>query len=65
MLSGVVIMRVFKERLVQIKLKWFVETRTGYDGPFDNEKEAKKYLKLLRTCDAARSEFAGLDFSPL
>ena len=53
-----------KEQIVQIRENWFVETRTGYDGPFENEKEAKKYLRLLRSCDAARSEFAGLAFSP-
>ena len=44
--------------------KWYIETRTGYDGPFDTEDEAKKYLSLLRSCDAARDEFAGLEFSP-
>lgn len=54
----------FKERVIRIKDKWFVETRTGYDGPFDDEIKAKKYIRLLKTCDAARCEFSGLAFSP-
>ena len=57
-------MKYNESRVIQIKEQWFIETRTGYDGPFDNKVEAKKYLKLLKSCDAARCEFAGLDFSP-
>ena len=57
-------MKTSKERTIKIREKWFIETRTGYDGPFDNEDEAKNYLRLLKSCDAARCEFAGLDFSP-
>jgi len=57
-------MNTFEERIIKIKQKWFIETRTGYDGPFDDELEAKNYLTLLKSCDAARSEFAGLQFSP-
>lgn len=57
-------MSIYKERFVQIKSKWFIETRTGYDGPFEDKSEAKKYLRLLKSCDAARCEFAGLEFSP-
>lgn len=54
-----------KKRIIEIKNKWFIETRTGYDGPFESKDEAKRYLRLLKDCDAARSEFAGLEFSPL
>ena len=57
-------MSIFKEHVIQINNRWFVETRTGYDGPFADKVEAKNYLRLLKTCDAARCEFAGLDFSP-
>ena len=57
-------MNIYKERIIQIKEKWFIETRTGYDGPFEDKVEAKTYLRLLKSCDAARCEFAGLDFSP-
>ena len=44
--------------------KWYIETRTGYDGPFDTRHEARQFLDLLQSCEAAREEFAGLDFSP-
>ncbi|VAW93013.1 hypothetical protein MNBD_GAMMA23-825 [hydrothermal vent metagenome] len=57
-------MKLFEKHLVEIKNKWFIETRTGYDGPFESKDEAKEYLLLLKDCDAARSEFAGLEFSP-
>jgi len=52
-----------KDRIIKIQEQWYIETRTGYDGPFKFEQEAKKYLNLLKSCDAARSEFAGLQFS--
>lgn len=57
-------MGIFQERIIKIREKWFVETRTGYDGPFCDEREAEKFLNLLKSCDAARCEFAGLEFSP-
>lgn len=43
---------------------WYVETRTGLDGPFDSEKEASQFLDLIKSSDAARVEFAGLQYSP-
>lgn len=43
---------------------WYVETRTGFDGPFDSEKEASVFLDLIKASDAARVEFAGLQYSP-
>ena len=43
---------------------WYIETRTGFEGPFESEKEAKNYLNLVNCADAARIEFAGLQFSP-
>jgi len=57
-------MNIFKERIIKIKEKWFIETRTGYDGPFKDKHEASIYLKLLKSSNKACSEFAGLDFSP-
>jgi len=57
-------MKYNQSKVIQIKDQWFIETRTGYDGPFDTKSEAKKFHKLLKSCDAARCEFAGLDFSP-
>jgi hypothetical protein len=43
---------------------WYVETRTGFDGPFSSEKEASTFLNLIKSSDAARMEFAGLQFTP-
>ena len=43
---------------------WYVETRTGFDGPFSSEKEASTFLNLVRASDAARVEFAGLQYTP-
>lgn len=44
---------------------WYVETRTGYDGPFDSEKEASDFHLLIQSSEAARMEFAGLQYTPL
>lgn len=52
------------ERLISLSNNWYVETRTGYEGPFDSYAEAEAYLRLFRIADAARDEFAGLAFLP-
>lgn len=52
-----------KNQIVKVKDSWYVETRTGYEGPFDKLSEAKKYLVLANTAEAARLEFAGLSNS--
>jgi len=44
---------------------WYVETRTGFDGPFNSEKEASTFLNLIKASDAARMEFAGLQYTPI
>ena len=44
---------------------WYVETRTGFDGPFGSEKEASTFLNLIKASDAARMEFAGLQYTPM
>lgn len=51
-------------RITKIGGHWYIETRTGYDGPFENELEANQFLSLLKCADAARNEFAGLQFTP-
>lgn len=43
---------------------WYVETKTGFDGPFDSEKEADTFLDLIKASNAARVEFAGLQYTP-
>lgn len=44
---------------------WFVETRTGFDGPFDTKQEATTFLDLVKCSNAVRVEFAGLQFTPM
>lgn len=44
---------------------WYVETRTGFDGPFSSEQEASTFLNLVKASDAARVEFAGLQYTPM
>lgn len=43
---------------------WYVETPTGFDGPFESKKEAISFIDLVRSSNAARIEFAGLQYSP-
>ena len=52
------------KRIIKISGNWYIETHTGYDGPFDNKSEANLFLSLLRSTEAARNEFAGLQFIP-
>lgn len=53
-------------QIVHINNKsWYVETRTGFDGPFDTEKEAATFLDLVKCSNAARIEFAGLQYTPI
>ena len=43
---------------------WYIETPTGFDGPFESEKEASTFLDLIKSSNAARMEFAGLQYTP-
>jgi len=49
-------------RVLMLVDRWYVETRTGYDGPFENYEEAEAFLHLSQVAEAARVEFAGLAF---
>jgi len=50
-------------QIVKVNNRWYVETRTGYEGPFYKLDEAREYLLLSNTARAARmAEFAGLSF---
>ncbi|MCW8901905.1 MAG: hypothetical protein OQK75_10420 [Gammaproteobacteria bacterium] len=58
-------MSVKNSQVVKINQNgWYVETRTGFDGPFTSEQEASDFLNLIKTSDAARMEFAGLQYTP-
>lgn len=52
-----------QDQIVRIKDKWYVETRTGYAGPFDRRSEAKKHLLLMKDANTAQLPFAGLSLS--
>lgn len=53
-------------QIVKISNKgWYVETRIGFDGPFESINEAITFLNLLKTSNAARVEFAGLQYTPI
>ena len=47
-------------RVLKLVDHWYVETRTGYDGPFQSYDEAEIFLHLSETAEVARMEFAGL-----
>lgn len=59
---------MFCENAQMLKINnkdWYVETKTGFDGPFKTEEEASSFLDLMRCSSAARVEFAGLQYTPL
>lgn len=51
-------------RVLKLVDSWYVETRTGYDGPFESYDEAEAFARLSQTVEAARLEFGGLALSP-
>lgn len=54
------------QQILKINSKdWYVETKTGFDGPFASEEEATTFLDLVKCSNAARVEFAGLQYTPL
>ena len=55
---------IYNPQIVNImNQKWYVESQTGLDGPFETEKEASVFLRLVKNSNAARMEFAGLQFT--
>lgn len=55
-------MRDSNNRIVQLTEFWYVETKTGYDGPFDSHNEAGKYLQTILDKENRQRKFAGLGF---
>jgi len=49
-------------RIIKLIDNWYVETKTGYDGPFETYDEAESFLRLSESAEAARVEFAGLAY---
>ena len=52
-----------KNKIIERNGLWFVETRSGFEGPFDTRLEAKEYQRLRRRADVARVELAALEDS--
>jgi hypothetical protein len=50
-------------RVIERNRLWYVETQTGYEGPFKTSMEAKQYKRLRERVDMARVEFAGFEDS--
>ena len=55
--------RKHKNKFIERNDLWYIETQTGFEGPFDTRCEAQRYLSLLARADVARVEFAGLEDS--
>ena len=49
-----------QHRVIQRNRVWYVETPTGYEGPFEDLAEAKDFARIRRSADFARLEFADL-----
>jgi len=41
-------------RVLKLVDSWYIETRYGYDGPFESYEEAEVFLQLSQTAEAAR-----------
>ena len=49
-----------QHRVIERNHFWYVETPTGYEGPFDDQAEAKAFARIRRSADFARLELADL-----
>jgi len=49
-----------EHRVIEQNQLWYVETPTGYEGPFEDRQEAKDFALLRRGADFARLEMADL-----
>lgn len=48
-------------RIIERNKMWYIETASGFEGPFPHFSEAREFLRLKQKADAARVEFAGVD----
>jgi len=48
-------------RVVERSRLWYLETPTGYEGPFDTEAEATAFTKIRKCADFARLELVDLN----
>jgi hypothetical protein len=51
-------------QILKLDDDWYVETNTGFDGPFDSYEEAEAFLRLSEKVEIARLGFAGLSLNP-
>ena len=49
-----------QHRVIERNRLWYVETPTGYEGPFQDQAEARAFARVRRSADFARVEFADL-----
>jgi hypothetical protein len=50
-----------EQRLIERNRLWYLETSTGYEGPFESEAEAQAFARIRRSADFARMELADLN----
>jgi len=50
-----------RDRVIERNQLWYVETESGYEGPFNHFSDAREFLRLKQKADSARVEFAGLE----
>lgn len=50
-----------EQRLIERNHLWYLETPTGYEGPFDNEAEAQAFARIRIRADFARMELVDLN----
>lgn len=52
-----------RTKIIERNDLWYLETQSGYEGPFDTRSEAKQYQSLQQRAEMARVEFAGIEDS--
>ena len=49
-----------QHRVIEQNQLWYVETATGFEGPFEDKQAATNFARLCRGTDFARLELADL-----
>lgn len=50
-----------EQRLIERNHLWYLETPTGYEGPFETEVEAATFARIRTRADFARMELVDLN----
>lgn len=52
-----------KNKIIEYNERWYIESPSGFEGPFDSRYDAQRYLSSGKQSGAKRVEFTELEGS--